>query len=117
MENFDMFSTIASEKKKTLSDYYPEYIKKAFGPTLNEQIEKVYQLDYPIYFQFESKNMLKDIVGYKFIKPLSFKIDPNDIEYLRGNSLGSFEIGLKGYVIAVHFRDMITIQNHEKNIK
>ena len=110
LSNFDLFSNIATGQKKISENEVPDLLEDIF-PLLNEQLLKVFQLKHPIYLEFESQNFLSKMFGYKFHKPISLRIEPSEISYLRGTSLGNFEIGLTNYCVDIHFRDQINIKS------
>jgi hypothetical protein len=112
ISNFDFFSEVATTKKKVLPDIYPEHIKDIWGPTFHEQVENVWRLQWPIWFEYESKCWVKEIFGYKFNradKAFSLKIAPEDIKELTGDSLRNFSIGIKDYTLRVNFGNEISI--------
>jgi hypothetical protein len=108
--NFDAFSEVAISQTNILPNKYPDYIKNLWGPTCYESMEAVWQLKYPIWFEFESKSWYKSFLGYKLGRnSLGIKIDPSDINALTGESLRYFKISIKDYCLEVRFGDEIRI--------
>ena len=107
--SFDLFAKVATEEKPYLEDYYPDYIKEISGPTLHEQIQEVYLLKYPIWFEFTARRFWSNLFGYKFNSSLRVRIDPVDIKKLEGLGLGDFSLMIKDYTIRVQFTDQISI--------
>jgi hypothetical protein len=108
--NFDAFAEVA-EKDLTVSPRtYYGFKKNSTGTYFQEQVEEVWRLKYPIYFEIMPKTSWKNFFGYSFNRPFKIKINPSDINQLEGLSLDSFTIMIKDYQIKVKFRDEISIE-------
>jgi hypothetical protein len=107
--NFDFFSEFVINKDWHFQEKYPPSIKEAFGPTLADQVENVWRLEYPIWLEYESKYWLKDLLGYSFNNPLAIKFNPSEIISLEGDSLNSFKIAIKDFILEIRFGNRISI--------
>lgn len=102
---FDLFASSAENDKKVIMDSYPQDVY----PTA-AQLNAVWRLKYPICFEIASKSMWGEAFGYDFNKAMAIAIDPDDISELEGESLNSFKITVKYYIIDVAFGDKITVR-------
>ncbi|ULC60825.1 hypothetical protein MBM09_07450 [Flaviramulus sp. BrNp1-15] len=106
---FDRFIEIATTDKKVIDSDLPQFLKEINGIAFYEQIQSVMKLKWPIYFQYQSQNLISKIIGYNFKNSLDFKINPDEIKSLEGESLDSFRIKVKDSTLDIRFRNQISI--------
>ena len=106
---FEFFVDVAETNFNYTQEKYFELIDKIGENKYSRQIEKVWHLELPLWFEFETKTFAKNIFGYTFKKPFQVRINPKDIESLEGSSLGQFKIRTKNFCLSVRFRDQIQV--------
>lgn len=106
---FDFFVDVVETNFDYTQEKYFKLIDKIGESRYSKQVEKVWRLESPIWFEFETKTLTKKIFGYTFKKPFQVRINPNDIESLEGSSLSQFRIKVKDFCLSVRFRDQVQI--------
>jgi hypothetical protein len=108
--DFETFINIATSDKKIVNSDAPQIFKDLNGVSFYEEIESVMKLKWPIYFEFQSQSLINKIFGYNFKNAMSLMIEPDDIISLEGESLDSFRIKIKDFVLDIRFRNQICIK-------
>lgn len=107
---FDIFIAIATSNEKTINSSLPQFLKDIHGISFYEEVESVMKLERPIYFEYQSKSLIRRLFGYNFKDSFRFKICPNKIQSLEGESLDSFRLKVKESILDIRFRNQISIK-------